>query len=119
MLRRSYRAVDLTTGRVHQEVAYAILSLRPAEATAPQAAGRWRGHWTIGHRVHYARDVSMGEDAGQQRTGNTPQALAALRNRLLSLRRSRGWANVADALCHYGGYAPRALGLLGALPVRL
>ncbi len=61
----------------------------------------------------------MGEDAGQQRAGNMPQALAALRNGVLSLLRSRGWANIADALRHYGAYAPRALQLLGALPVRL
>ncbi len=61
----------------------------------------------------------MGEDAGQQHAGNAPQALAALRNGVLSLLRSLGWANIADALRHYGAYAPRALHLLGALPVRL
>ncbi len=61
----------------------------------------------------------MGEDAGQQRVGSTPQALAALRNGLLSLLRHLGWTNIADALRHYGAYAPRALHLLGALPARL
>ena len=61
----------------------------------------------------------MGEDAGQQRAGNLPQALAALRNAVLSLLRSRGWAHIPDALRHYGAYARRALGLLGALPARL
>ena len=69
--------------------------------------------------MHYPRDVSMGEDAGQQRAGHAPQALAALRNGVLSLLRSLGWANIADALRHYGAYAPRALQLLGALPVGL
>ena len=61
----------------------------------------------------------MGEDAGQQRVGSTPQALAALRNGLLSLLRHLGWTNIADALRHYGAYAHRALRLLGALPARL
>jgi hypothetical protein len=46
--------------------------------------------------------VSLGEDAGQQRAGNIPQALAALRNGVLSLLRSLGWANIADALRRYG-----------------
>ena len=53
------------------------------------------------------------------RAGNAPQALAALRNGLLSLLRHLGWTNIADALRHYGAYAPRALHLLGALPAQL
>ena len=53
--------------------------------------------------------MSLGEDAGQQRVGSTPQALAALRNGLRSLLRSRGRTCIAAALRHYGAYAPRAL----------
>ncbi len=53
------------------------------------------------------------------RAGNAPQALAALRNGLLSLLRHLGWTNIADALRHYGAYAHRALRLLGALPAGL
>ena len=98
---------------------YGLLSLRPEEASAAEAAALWRGHWTIENRVHYPRDVTLGEDAGQQRTGNAPQALAALRNGVLSLLRSSGWTNIADAVRHYGAYASRALHLLGALPAGL
>ena len=65
------------------------------------------------------RDVTFGEDAGQQRSGNTPQALAALRNAALTLFRSQGWTSIPDALRHYGAYAHRALRLLGALPAGL
>jgi hypothetical protein len=32
---------------------------------------------------------------------------------------STGWANIADALRHFGAYAQRALSLLGAFPARL
>ena len=117
--RRTYRAVERTTGVVRTEVTYGVTSLGPREASAAEVEALWRGHWTIENRAHYVRDVSMGEDAGQQRAGHIPQALAALRNGVLSLLRSRGWANVADALRHYGAYAARALGLLGALPARL
>lgn len=119
VLRRTTRAVLLGTGRVRQEVCYALTSLRPHEATPAQLEALWRGHWTIENRVHYVRDVTMGEDAGQQRTGHTPQALAALRNGVLNALRGRGWASIADALRHYGAYAPRALALLGALPAGL
>jgi hypothetical protein len=79
----------------------------------------WRGHWTIETRVHRVRDATLGEDAGQQRVGHAPQALAALRNGPLCLLRARGWANIADALRHDGAYAARALRVLGALPAGL
>ncbi len=117
--RRTYRAVNRATGVVSTEVTYGVTSLGPQEASAAEVEALWRGHWAIENRVHYPRDVSLGEDAGQGRAGNIPQALAALRNGVLSLLRSRGWANIADAVRHYGAYAQRALGLLGALPARL
>ena len=98
---------------------YGLLSLHPEEASAAEAAALWRGHWTIENRVHYPRDVTLGEDACQVRAGNAPQALAALRNALLSLLRAQGWTNIAAALRHYGAYVTRALRLLGALPAGL
>jgi hypothetical protein len=63
--------------------------------------------------------VTLGEDACQVRAGQAPQALAALRNALLSLLRAQGWTNIAAALRHYGAYVARALRLLGALPAGL
>ncbi len=59
------------------------------------------------------RDVTGGEDAGQAYRGNTPRALATLRNALLNLFRARGWTNIADALRYYGASAERALTLIG------
>jgi len=119
VLRRTYHAVDLTTGKVSHEVTYGLTSLPAATTTPAEVARHWRGHWAIENRVHYVRDVTLGEDACQVRAGNAPQALAALRNALLSLLRVRGWTNIAAALRHYGAYATRALTLLGALPARL
>jgi predicted transposase YbfD/YdcC len=118
VLRRTCRRVIIRTGEVQEEVTYAISSL-PVAATAAQIEVLWRGHWTIENRVHYVRDVTFGEDAGQAWTGHTPQALAALRNGLLSLLRALGWTNIADALRHYGAYAHRAIHLLAVSPPRL
>jgi predicted transposase YbfD/YdcC len=119
VLRRTCRAVLLKTGAVRQEVTYGLSSL-PAADTAPALLERlWRGHWTIENRVHYVRDVTFGEDAGQAWVGNTPHALATLRNLLLATLRAHGWANIADALRHYGAYTVRALTLLGARTARL
>jgi predicted transposase YbfD/YdcC len=119
VLRRTCHAVLLKSGTVRQEVTYGLSSL-PAASTTPALLERlWRGHWTVENRVHYVRDVTFGEDAGQAWVGNTPHALATLRNLLLAVLRAHGWRNIADALRHYGAAAHRALALLGACPQRL
>lgn len=101
---------------IRHEVSYAITSLPAATTTPAQLEALWRGHWTIENQVPYVRDVTFGEDASQVWTGHAPEALASPRNLLLTVLRRHGWANIADALRHYGAYAPRALTLLGALP---
>jgi predicted transposase YbfD/YdcC len=118
-LRRTCRRVDLATGEIGEEVTYGVTSLPPAAATAAEVEALWRGHWTIENRVHRVRDVTMGEDAGQVRVGRAPQALAALRNGLLSLLRALGWTQLADAIRHYGAFAHRAVHLLTTPPTRL
>ncbi len=119
VLRRTCRRVLLTTGEVSEEVTYAITSLTPREASAAKLETLWRGHWAIENKVHYVRDVTLGEDAGQAWTGQTPQALAALRNAVLNLLRLQGWTNMADALRHYAASVARVLALIGAVPSRL
>ncbi len=47
-----------------------------------------RGHWGIENKLHWVRDVSMNEDRCRVRAG--ARALAALRNLVLWLIRSRG-----------------------------
>jgi predicted transposase YbfD/YdcC len=119
VLRRTCQRVDLATGEIAEEVTYGLTSLPPTEASAAQMEALWRGHWTIENRVHYVRDVTWGEDAGQVRRGHAPQALAALRNGLLSLLRALGWTQIADAIRHYGAYAQRAIAVLSSPPLRL
>jgi hypothetical protein len=53
------------------------------------------------------------------RAGSAPQALAALRNALLSLLRCLGWQSITAALAHDGAYVPRAFHLLHQSPTRL
>jgi predicted transposase YbfD/YdcC len=119
VLRRTCRRVHPRTGEVEEEVTYGLTSLRPREAGAATLEALWRGHWSIENRVHYPRDVSFGEDAGHAYRGQTPHALAALRNALLGAIRAAGWASIADALRHYGASPERALALIGALPTGL
>jgi len=119
VLRRTCRRVIATTGEIQEEATYGVTSLPPTDATPAQIEALWRGHWTIENKVHYVRDVTLGEDACQVRVGTAPQALAALRNGVLNLLRPLGWTRIPDALRHYGAYAHRALALLATQPARL
>lgn len=112
VVRRMCERTRLKTGAVSQAVTYALTSLTAQEATAADIARLWQGHWTIENRVHYVRDVTLGEDAHQMHTGNAPQALAALRNAWLNILRTAGWTNIAAALRQYSWSLSEALALL-------
>ncbi len=116
VMRRTCERVLLATGELQREVSYAVTSLVPEQAGPKELEGYWRGHWGIENKLHYARDVTMGEDAGQAYTGSTPQALAALGNGIIGLLRRSGWTSIADALRHYAAHPGRALALIDAIP---
>lgn len=116
VMRRRRERVIMATGEIQRETAYAVTSLTPRQAGARALETLWRGHWGIENRVHYVRDVTMGEDAGQAYTGSTPQAMAALRNTAIGLLRHEGWTRIADALRHYAAHPRGALAAIGALP---
>ena len=113
VLRRTCQRIRLKTGQVSEEVSYGITSLDWQEAGAAEVEALWRGHWGIENKVHYVRDVTLGEDAGQVHVGQAPHALAALRNGILNLLRSQGVASIADALRHYGASVHRTFELIG------
>lgn len=113
VLKRTCRRVRLRTGEESEEVTYGITSLSWETTRAATLERLWRGHWAIENRVHYVRDVTLGEDAGQAWRGQTPQALAALRNALLNLVRGHGWTNIADAVRHYAASLSDTFDVLG------
>lgn len=85
-------------GQQTREVAYAITSAGPEWANAEVVLEWWRGHWGIENRVHWVRDVTLGEDASRIRTESAPEVMAGLRNAAISLLRLRGVSNIAEAL---------------------
>ncbi len=113
VLRRDCERVRLKTGEVTRAVTYALTSLRADEAPPEEVAALWRGHWMIENGRHYVGDVTLGEDACQMHVGAAPQALAAVRNAVISLVRSAGWKNIAAGLRHYSLSLPDALQLIG------
>jgi hypothetical protein len=72
-----------------------------------------RAHWGIENRLHYVKDVSMGEDACRVRTKSSPQILAGVRNAVLGVLRRDGWTNIAEALRHLAAHTRKAFKLLG------
>ncbi len=55
------------------------------QADAARLLGLVPRHWGIENRLHYVRDVTLGEDACRVRSGSAPQALACLRNATMHL----------------------------------
>ena len=115
VLRRTCWRQDLRTKIVTQDVHFGITSLDRQTVTLAQVEQFWRWHWTIENCSHYIRDVSMGEDASQVRSGNAPQALAALRNALISALRLDGWSYMPNAFRHFCFNLQDSLRFIGAL----
>jgi hypothetical protein len=75
-----------------------MTSVPRARADAATLLSWWRGHWGIENRLHWVRDVTMGEDASRIGTGSGPQVMAGLRNAAISFLRSQSVTNIAAAL---------------------
>ncbi len=97
----------------HKEIAYGITSL-PEDLAGPRhPASCARNHWAIENREHYVRDKTFGEDLQRVRTGNQPNAHAAIRNLVTGAFRRAGFANIAHARRYYGRDDQLILSLYG------
>jgi predicted transposase YbfD/YdcC len=72
-------------GKTTTEIRYGLTSLPTTVCSARRLLGLIRDHWHIENRVHWRRDVTLKEDASKVREGQTPHALAALNNVVLTL----------------------------------
>ena len=100
------------TGEITYQTQYGITSLLPETASAEDLLKLRREHWTIENKVHWVRDVLLGEDASQTRTGNLPQVIAALRNTALSLLRFHGHTKIAETLRFFAAKPKLAVKLI-------
>lgn len=105
--------IDLPTGAVREETAYAITSLSSARATPLQLLTLWRQHWHIENKLHYVHDVTFGEDGSTVRAGRGPQLLATLRNTAIGVLRREGATNIAAACRRYAAQPALALAAVG------
>jgi hypothetical protein len=94
------------------EVVYGITSLAVEEADARRLLGLTRGHWGIENKVHYVRDVTLGEDGCRVRKGSAPQVLAAVRNAVVHLLAGVDASSRAAAIRRLNNHPEEALALL-------
>jgi hypothetical protein len=99
-------------GAEHREAVFAITSLTPEEAPAARLLELARGHWGIENRLHWVRDVVLGEDACRVRSGRGPQILAGLRNAALRLLHRNNMSAIASALRHLAAFPMKAIQLV-------
>jgi predicted transposase YbfD/YdcC len=94
------------------EVVYGITNLPRKKANADRLLELNRKHWHIENRLHYRRDVTLGEDASQVRMKGAPPVLAALNGGILALSDFCGIKNLTKQMIHYCAQPQEALQLL-------
>jgi predicted transposase YbfD/YdcC len=99
-------------GKVTTETVCAVTSLGRERASAERLLAISRGHWHIENRLHWVRDVSLGEDACRVRTGEAPEILAAIRNAVLRLLRAGGVIEIAATLRRHAAKPIEAMRLV-------
>ena len=95
-----------------EEMVYGFTNLPRKKAKAKRLLELNQKHWRIENRLHYRRDVTLGEDACQVRVKGAPQALAALNGGILAFMDWLGVSNVASQMRHFCAYPQEALQLL-------
>jgi len=99
-------------GEQRVEMMYGLTNVPRKKADARRILELNRKHWFIENRLHYRRDVTLGEDASQIRSSGAPEVVAALNGGLLALLDFLGVKNVAKQMRHYCAQPREALQLL-------
>lgn len=100
-VRLERRVLYPASGKAFCTVDYGLLSLSPYQMPLDTVLTRWREHWHIENKLHWVRDVVMGEDTSRVRRDHAPQILAALRNAVIALAKAFGFDSVTQARRHY------------------
>ena len=102
---------ELSSGKVSEEVAYAVTSLTSKEASAGRLLELVRGHWAIENQLHYRRDRTLKEDGCRLKRG-AAQRMAILNNLVIGLAIGQGFSYLPEARRRYNAFPQEALHLL-------
>ncbi len=100
-------------GMTKQDVHYGVTSLPAAVAPPERVLTLKREHWGIENRLHYVKDVTLGEDASPIHSGRGPDIMAMLRNAAVGVLRRAGKQQIAQSIRHNSRCPHDALALLG------
>lgn len=103
-------------GKTTREIFYGITSLTPKQASPKKLLKIQRDHWKIENRLHWRRDVTLGEDHSQVRKKQAPSVLAALNCAVLALMDLFEVANVAAQTRVFDAQPHLAVSLLLGAP---
>ncbi len=104
-------------GQDHQVVQYGITSLPPEVADADRLLELKRGHWHIENKLHYVKDVTLGEDRSLVHVGKGPAVMSMLRDTALTTCCAVRAAAPSLPACA-STVATRRLSLLSSAPPR-
>jgi hypothetical protein len=90
-------------------VDFAITSLSPDRAEAGTLRRLKRGHWAIENRLHWRKDLVLGEDASLIHAGQGPRVLSLLRALALNLVRRVGITQIAATMRAYSRHPEHAV----------
>jgi predicted transposase YbfD/YdcC len=99
----------LKTGKERRQIVYGISHLSLTQASPTRMLTLNRGHWKIENCLHWRRDVTLGEDSCQTRTGAAPGILARLNSAILSLTDRLGVHNVPRQARFFDAHVDQAV----------
>lgn len=107
-IERRWRAHGVVKRCVH----YALTSLDPARADPATLLRLRRGHWQIETRLHWVKEVVLGEDASLIHTGHGSRVMSLMRDLTLNLLRLAGREQIAAILRSFSRHPDHAAALV-------
>jgi len=99
-----------TPEKLHQSRSYYISSVKSDDAE--YFAAGIRGHWHIENRLHYVKDVIMGEDTSGIKNVNAAASLSVFRNMAVNIVRGNGFDSVKNASIYFAGNIKKLLKIM-------
>jgi predicted transposase YbfD/YdcC len=99
----------LKSGKERHQIVYGLSNLALTQAPAMRMLELNRAHWSIENCLHWRRDVTLGEDHCQTRTGAAPGILACLNSAILSCMDRLGVYNVARQARFFDAHVDQAV----------
>ena len=103
-------------GLAKHALSYGITSLPPTLGPPDRLLAFKRAHWDIENKLHWVKDVTLGEDQSTIHCGQGPTVMAMLRDTAINLLRRAGIQHIAARLRAHSQDPAAAIALVIAAP---